>query len=75
MAALCVPGAQTSQGPPLAPVYPELQRQSVSSSLPVCEMVFEGQLEQDSDPGLGLYCPSSHHSHGPPSGPVEPAAQ
>ena len=40
--------------PPSEPVYPELQRQSVSSSLPVCESVFAGQLEQASDPWLGL---------------------
>ena len=72
---LCLPGVHATQGPPSEPVYPALQRQSVSSSLPVCESVFGGQLEQDSDPGLVLNCPSSHDSHGPPSGPVDPAAQ
>ena len=54
MAALCVPGAQGRQGPPSEPVYPPLHLQSVSSSLPVCASVFEGQLEQSADPGLGL---------------------
>ena len=61
---LYLTGAHARQGPPSEPVYPELQRQSVSSSLPVCESV----IEQASDPWMGLYRPSSHHSHGPLSG-------
>ena len=41
--------------------------------LPICEFVLGGQDVHDSGPALVLNVPSEHKSHGPPSGPKEPA--
>jgi len=61
------------QGPPSGPGYPSLQVHLVNMLLPVCEFVLEGQDVHNSGPALVLNVPSEHKSHGPPSGPKEPA--
>jgi len=61
------------QGPPSGPGYPSLQVHLVNMVLPICEFVLGGQDVHDSGPALVLNVPSEHKSHGPPSGPKEPA--
>ena len=60
----------THSFPSASAVYPALQTQSASSSLPLAESVFAGHSPlHSSDPGVALYLPSSHSTHGPPCGP------
>jgi hypothetical protein len=73
---LYVPDAHASQGPPLGPVLPVLQRQD---SLSICAMKtfpeLKGQLLQPLEPIVLLYLPAAHAAHVPPLAPVYPMLQ
>jgi hypothetical protein len=59
--------------PSASAVYPALHMQSGIALLPLAEIVLAGQLStHGSVPGVALYLPSSHASHGPPCGPNDP---
>mmetsp|Transcript_89752 Transcript_89752/g.131392 ORF Transcript_89752/g.131392 Transcript_89752/m.131392 type:complete len:149 (-) Transcript_89752:949-1395(-) len=70
---LYVPSSQAKQVSAWWLVYPVLQVHLVSALLPVSEFVFVGHDKQGAGPGLDLNAPAKQNSHGPPSGPEEPA--
>jgi len=76
-AALNVPAAHATHGPPFGPVYPGLHKQSPMLVLPNDEFAFAVQLVHAALPFVGLYVPVGHIAHwpleAPKSSPVYPA--
>jgi len=70
---LYVPSSQAEQVSASWLVYPALQVHLVSALLPVSEFVLVGHDKHGAGPGLDLNAPAKQNSHGPPSGPEEPA--
>lgn len=74
--ALNLPGSQSSHSPPSGPKEPGLQvvRHSSADVLPGGDVESaSGHWLQSPSPMPSLYLPLSHITHGPPSGPANPA--
>ena len=65
---LYLPMTQASHAPPLGPVYPALQTQSVTDVLASGEEEYDGQFWHEASLSA-LYWLAMHTLHDPPSGP------
>jgi hypothetical protein len=68
-AALNVPAAHATHGPPSGPEYPALHVQSAASPEPSAEVESAAHPTQLPAPGPALNVLAAHTTHAPPSGP------